>query len=80
MTALCIEQSDEWLAGRVHLDRRKLDAATDDQLPHAAVVTEEVKNMAASCPRTAGGTKAQRSRAVASHRGALGPSLRLRTQ
>ena len=47
VTALCVEQSEEWLAGRVYLDMRKLDAAGDDQVPLAAVVPEEVKNMAA---------------------------------
>jgi len=47
VTALCVEQSEEWLAGRVYLDMRKLEAAGDDQVPLAAVVTEEVKNMAA---------------------------------
>jgi putative transposase len=47
VTALCIEQSEEWLAGRVYLDMRKLDTAGDDQVPLASVVTEEVKNMAA---------------------------------
>lgn len=26
MTALCVEQSEEWLAGRVYLDMSKLDA------------------------------------------------------
>lgn len=45
--ALCMEQSEEWLAGRVYLDMGKLDAASDDQVPLAAVVTEEVKSMAA---------------------------------
>lgn len=42
-----MEQSEEWLAGRVYLDMGKLDAASDDQVPLAAVVTEEVKSMAA---------------------------------
>jgi len=47
VSALCIEQSEEWLAGRVYLDMHKLEAAGDDQVPLAAVVTEEVKSMAA---------------------------------
>jgi hypothetical protein len=47
VTALCVEQSEEWLAGRVYLDMRKLEAAGNDQVPHAAVVDEEVKSMAA---------------------------------
>ena len=47
VSALCLEQSEEWLAGRVYLDMDKLAAAGDDQVPLVALVTEEVKNMAA---------------------------------
>jgi putative transposase len=47
VTALCVEQSEEWLASRVYLDMRKLDVAADDQAPQAAVGEEEVKSMAA---------------------------------
>ena len=36
VTALCVEQSEEWLAGRIYLDMRKLDTldaetTSDDQ-------------------------------------------------
>jgi hypothetical protein len=55
VTALCVEQSEEWLAGRVYLDMRKLEAAGNDQVPHAAVVDEEVKKRSLTC----GGTKVQ---------------------
>jgi putative transposase len=47
VTALCVEQSEEWLAGRVYLDMRKLDAADADQTPRTAAENEEVKSMAA---------------------------------
>jgi len=47
VTAVCVEQSEEWLAGRVYLDMRELEAAGNDQVPHAAEESEEVKNMAA---------------------------------
>jgi putative transposase len=43
VTALCVEQSEEWLAGRVYLDMSKLDAADD----RPAAETEEVSSMAA---------------------------------
>jgi len=46
VTALCVEQSEERLAGRVYLDMRKLDASDADQAPHATAA-EEVKSMAA---------------------------------
>lgn len=47
VTALCMEQCEEWLAGRVYLDMGKLDAAGEDQAPTAAEENEEVKSMAA---------------------------------
>jgi len=47
VSALCVEQSEEWLAGRVYLDMRKLDAADADQAPRTAAENEEVKSMAA---------------------------------
>ena len=40
VTALCVEQSEEWLAGRIYLDMRKLDAldaeTTSDDQPQEA--------------------------------------------
>ena len=49
VTALCVEQSEEWLAGRVYLDMRKLDVTANDQAPQAARAEQEekVKSMAA---------------------------------
>ena len=47
VSAMCLEQSEEWLAGRVYLDMGKLDAAGEGQGLRDSVVTEEVKNMAA---------------------------------
>jgi len=47
VTAMCLEQSEEWLAGRVYLDMGKLDAAGEGQAPRDSVLTEEVTNMAA---------------------------------
>ena len=41
MTALCIEQSEEWLASRVYLDMSRLE----DAAPSAS--EEEVTSMAA---------------------------------
>jgi len=47
VTALCIEQSEEWLAGRVYLDIRKLDVTKADQAPLDTKESEEVKSIAA---------------------------------
>lgn len=44
---MCLEQSEEWLAGRVYVDMGKLNAAAEGQAPRDSVLTEEVKNMAA---------------------------------
>ncbi len=46
VTALCVEQSEEWLAGRVYLDMRKLEAIDPDDAA-AASEGEEVTSMAA---------------------------------
>lgn len=46
VTALCVEQSEEWLAGRVYLDMRKLTAVDADD-PPVADQDEEVTSMAA---------------------------------
>jgi hypothetical protein len=77
VSALGIEQSEEWLAGRVYLDMRKLEATGDDQVPLAAVVTEEVKNMAAWCPPACGregGAKVHRLRALTPGPSSAGPA------
>lgn len=47
ITALCVEQSEEWLAGRVYLDMSKLDASEADHRPLQATEDEEVTTMAA---------------------------------
>jgi putative transposase len=47
VTALCVEQSEEWLAGRVYLDMRKLDVTEADQAPLDTEESEEGKSMAA---------------------------------
>lgn len=46
VTALCVEQSEEWLAGRVYLDMRKLTAIDADD-PDANDQDQEVESMAA---------------------------------
>jgi putative transposase len=46
VTALCVEQSEEWLAGRVYLDMRKLTVIDADD-PAATDQDEEVTTMAA---------------------------------
>ena len=46
VTALCVEQSEEWLAGRVYLDMRKL-TVIDAEDPPVADQDEEVTSMAA---------------------------------
>lgn len=46
VTALCVEQSEEWLAGRVYLDMRKL-TAIDANDPDANDQDQEVESMAA---------------------------------
>ena len=49
VTALCVEQSEEWLADRVYLDMRKL-AAFDADDPAASDQDEEVTSVAAYRP------------------------------
>ena len=46
VTALCVERSEEWLAGRVYLDMRQL-AAIDADDPAIAGQDEKVRSMAA---------------------------------
>ena len=46
VTALCVEQSEEWLAGRVYLDMRKLTVIDADD-PDVTTQDEEVESMAA---------------------------------
>ena len=46
VTALCVEQSEAWLAGRVYLDMRKLTVADADD-PAVTDQAEEVTSMAA---------------------------------
>ena len=47
VTTLCVEQSEEWLAGQVYLDMRKLDVTEADQAPQTAVAEEDVQSLAA---------------------------------
>jgi hypothetical protein len=47
VSALCVAQSEEWLAGRVYLGMRKLDVTDADQAPLDTEESEEVKSTAA---------------------------------
>jgi hypothetical protein len=47
VTTLRVEQSEEWLAGRVHLDTRQLDTVHADQPPQATLEDEQVNTMPA---------------------------------
>jgi len=48
VTALCVEQSEEWLSGRRYLDMSLLEASDDEDAEPAATRNEqEVASMAA---------------------------------